>query len=313
MYCGYCTALKCNLSLRHDNHQTHRICMKNYSPKSLLTMLLLALLPLSAHATGWSSEVIIVKGKEWSLLEKPLNSDSTIRAKLEEFLPKDRSWSTANWDGFTSYWEIIYGRLYLKKIVVYMYDRLLKKEYDITYSAHDLKELFAPHYTAHGIRADWVTDKEFRMGRGEVLIYFHAAYNRNYEEELILSVDSGEVTSHKYWRNSIAKEGLEIEEAMKRTMTEFPVDRFPILNERRTVLQVRDFKLHPDGRFIDCNARLHLRNEAKEVIEDQNHPIIQAAKGTMRNIYPWKVYCIYGEFTPMQVRYMIPLWPRKKE
>ena len=287
--------------------------MKNYLPKTLFAMLFLALLPSPTHATGWESEVITVKGEKWDLLEKPLNSDSTIRAKLEEFLPKERNWSTANWDGFTSYWEIIYGRLYLKKIVVYMYDKLLKKEYDITYSAHNLRELFAPYYTVHGIRADWMTDKEFRMGRGEVLIYHHAAYNRNYEEELILSVDSGEVTSHRYWRNSIAKEGLEIEEAMKQARAEFPVDRFPELNERRVILQVWDFKLQSDGHFIDCNVRLFLRNEAKEVIEDQNHPIIQAAKETIRNIYPWKVYYIYGEFTPMQMRYTIPIGPRKKE
>lgn len=285
--------------------------MKDLLLRNLLTVAFLLLLPLSAKATGWSAEVIRVNGQKWELLEKPLNNDSILRARFEEFIPKEHSWSTANPDGFTGYWEIVYGRLYLKKVVVDMYDEILKKHYEVTYDAHDLREVFAPHYTIHGISAEWVNDEKFRMGRGEVLIYFHGGFMRNYEEELFLSIDSGRVTDHKYWRNSIHVDGMEIDEAVKKTMELFPVERFPMLEDHRVVILTKDFKLHPDGHFDDCHITMVYLDEDKTTTEEQQHPIIEEVKKIMRSIYPWKVYCIYGEFVPKDIRYSFPLGKRR--
>lgn len=270
--------------------------MRHYLPtRALCSLLFILTLPLTMYATAWSPEVIIVDGEEWGLLAKPLNADSTLRARLEEFLPEDIGWSTGNLDGFIGHWEIIDDKLYLKKIVI-------AEEGRTVFDADTLKAVYGDYYTEHGIYAGWFTQEKLRMGRGEVLFCFNLAYNMYYEEELILSMESGKVTGRKRWHNRVHVEGMELDpEAWQhRFKQEFPVDSFPELKERPVVLLIHKFKLHPDGHFDDCHICL-LRYDEEEPIEDQSHPVIEAAKRTLHNIYPWKVYCIYGEFTPKPI------------
>ena len=184
--------------------------MKGSLVKGLMAITILLMLPLSVKATAQTGDIIYIDGKKWSLLGKPLNYNDELYTKLNEFLPTDREWSTANWSGYTGCWEIVYGRLYLKKVVVYMYDKILKKHYEVTYDAYDLKELFAPYYTVHGISAEWYSNKAVTAGRGECIRYIHDAYDRNYAEELVMTFEKGEVVKEEYWRNKKMTDGWDL-------------------------------------------------------------------------------------------------------
>ena len=77
---------------------------------------------LSVKATGLSGDVIDIKGEEWVLLAKPINEDSLLCVQLMDFLPENRYSSTANWEGYTAYWKIENGNLYLQHIDVYLHN-----------------------------------------------------------------------------------------------------------------------------------------------------------------------------------------------
>lgn len=271
--------------------------MKDLLLRNLLTAALLLLLPLSAKATAQAGDIIYINGEKWSLLGKPLNYDNELYTKLNEFLPRNRSWSTANWSGYTGCWEIVYGRLYLKKVVVYVYDELLKTEWDITYDANDLKELFAPYYTAHGISAEWYSNKAVTVGRGDVIRYIHDAYDRNYAEELVMTFEKGELMKQEYWRNKKVTDGCSLRDgAGKEVIKLFPYEQFPELETERVIVFFRDVTVSADGRFKDCDADLFWSKD-KSMDKDPNHPIIAAFKETMRKVYPWETFYIHGRYT----------------
>ena len=93
--------------------------------------LLLLLLPLTACATGQIADDVMIDGEEWRLLASPLSHNNSIYERVDSFLPKhkDRYWGTANWSGFYGCWEIVDNCLYLKKIVVNMWDEYKKESY----------------------------------------------------------------------------------------------------------------------------------------------------------------------------------------
>ena len=88
----------------------------------LASCLCLLLFSLTTRATGLQADIVVIDGETWSLLASPLNGDDSIYKRVDEFLPKGRCQSTANWKGFIGCWEIIGGNLYLKKIVADMWD-----------------------------------------------------------------------------------------------------------------------------------------------------------------------------------------------
>ena len=287
--------------------------MKGSLVKGLMAITFLLMLPLSAKATGQTGDIIYIDGKKWSLLGKPLNYDDELYTKLNEFLPTDREWSTANWSGYTGCWEIVYGRLYLKKVVVYMYDKILKKHYEITYDAYDLKELFAPYYTVHGISAEWYSNKAVTAGRGECIRYIHDAYDRNYAEELVMTFEKGEVMKEEYWRNKKVTDGCSLRDgAGMEVIKLFPYEQFPELETQRVIVHFRNVAVSADGRFKDCDADLFWSKD-KSMEENPNHPIIIAFKETMRKVYPWETFYIHGKNTINygDRRFSLPLGKRR--
>lgn len=72
--------------------------------KCFATILFLSVF-LHMKATGLLSDVIYIDGEKWELMEKPINADSILYARLMNFLPKNHCVTTANWEGYTAFWE----------------------------------------------------------------------------------------------------------------------------------------------------------------------------------------------------------------
>ena len=286
--------------------------MKGSLVKGLMAITFLLMLPLSAKATGQTGDIIYIDGEKWSLLGKPLNYNDELYTKLNEFLPTNRNWSTANWSGYTGCWEIVYGRLYLKKVVAHMYDKLLKTEWDITYDANDLKELFAPYYTVHGISAEWYSNKAVTAGRGECIRYIHDAYDRNYAEELVMTFEKGEVVKEEYWRNKKMTDGWDLRDGGGvKVMKLFPYEQFPELDKELVVVYFKNVTVSADGKFMDCDADLYWSKD-KHRDKNSNHPIVAAFKETMRKVYPWETFYIHGKYMINHgSRFSIPLNKRR--
>ena len=267
----------------------------------LASCLCLLLFSLTTRATGLQADIVVIDGETWSLLASPLNGDDLIYKRVDEFLPKGRCQSTANWKGFIGCWEIVGGNLYLKKIVADMWDEQKRESYELEFDAAALKPILKEYYTKHGIRAKWFSQERLIIGRGNLVTYIHGGYLRNHEEELVVSIENGRITQQEHWHNKKVMEGWSCSEAdFPKTGSEiikqFPLDQFPELATRRVIVHMKNISLTPDGHFNDCDVTFTWMG-TKQREEDPNHPIIVALKETMRKMYPWEVVYLHGKHT----------------
>lgn len=265
--------------------------------------LLLVLSPLMARATGQAADRVVINGEEWRLLASPLHNDTLISNRVDKILPnaKDRSCSTGNWDGFVGYWEIVDSCLYLKKVVVDMWNEHKRESYELVFDADTLKAVLEECYTEHGILAGWFSREKLIIGRGELVTYVHGGYLRNHEEELVVTIKNGRITHQEHWFNKKVVEGWSISEAGlskagREIINTFPYDQFPELDTVLVIVHVNNVSLTPDGHFEDCDV-IFTRGRGKQWEEDPNHPIVVALKETMRKMFPWEVLYLHGKYT----------------
>ena len=90
--------------------------------KKILICIQFLLLTTVAYATGQDSDVIYINGTRWALLDRPVCRDSLLYHHLKAVLPAESHITTANWDGFTSYWSIEEDVFYLDSIRCEHYD-----------------------------------------------------------------------------------------------------------------------------------------------------------------------------------------------
>ena len=285
----------------------------------------LLLLPLTVRATGQTADRVVINGEEWRLLASPLYNDTLISNRVDKILPnaKDRSCSTGNWDGFVGYWEIVDSCLYLKKVVVNMWNEHKKERYVLEFDADTLRSVLGEYYTEHGILAGWFSREKLIIGRGELVTYVHGAFYRNHEEELVVTIKNGRITHQEHWHNKKVMEGWSLSEGgLTKTGIQirdsFPYDQFPEMGTKRILVRVENISLTSDGHFEDCDASFLWKhdNGEKEWIEDPNHPIIVALKETMRKMYPWEVIYLHGKYTicspnPARGGFTLPLVNRQ--
>ena len=265
--------------------------------------LLLVLSPLMARATGQTADRVVINGEEWCLLASPLYNDSLISNRIDKILPstEDRSYSTGNWDGFVGYWEIVDSCLYLKKVVVDMWNEHKRESYELVFDADTLKAVLEEYYTEHGILAGWFSRENLIIGRGELVTYVHGAFYRNHEEELVVTIKNGRITHQEHWFNKKVMEGWSVSEnelpkTGREIIESFPYDQFPELDTVRVIVHVSNVSLTPDGHFEDCDVFFTWMN-TKQKEENPNHPIIVALKETMRKMFPWEVIYLHGRYT----------------
>ena len=90
--------------------------------RRLIFFFTLVFVSLNIYATGQDGDLIYIDGKQWVLLGKPVYADSILAKDLIAALPKERSYSTANWDGYTAYWSIQEDKLCLDSILYEIYE-----------------------------------------------------------------------------------------------------------------------------------------------------------------------------------------------
>ena len=297
--------------------------MKRFLFTHYACCIFLLLFPLMARATGQTADRVVINGEEWCLLASPLYNDSLISNRIDKILPstEDRSCSTGNWDGFVGYWEIVDSCLYLKKVVVDMWNEHKRESYELVFDADTLKAVLEEYYTEHGILAGWFNREKLIIGRGELVTYVHGGYLRNHEEELVVTIKDGRITHQEHWINKKVVEGWSVSEAKlseagREIINTFPYEQFPELDTVRIVVHVSNVSLTLDGHFEDCDV-IFTRGRGKQWEEDPNHPIIIALKETMRKMFPWEVIYLHGKYTVSSptggrgVQFTIPLGKKK--
>ena len=277
--------------------------MKRFLFAHYACCIFLVLFPLMARATGQAADRVVINGEKWCLLASPLHANDSIYNQIDKILPnaKDRSSSTGNWDGFVGYWEIVDSCLYLKKVVVDMWDEHKRESYELVFDADTLKAVLEEYYTEHGILAGWFNREKLIIGRGELVTYVHGGYLRNHEEELVVTIKDGRITHQEHWFNKKVMEGWGISEnelpkTGREIIESFPYEQFPELDTVRIVVHVSNVSLTLDGHFEDCDVFFTWMN-TKQKEENPNHPIIVALKETMRKMFPWEVIYLHGKYT----------------
>lgn len=260
---------------------------------------------LQLKARGLSGDVIYIDGESWELMEKPIDTDSTLYARLINFLPKNHCVTTANWEGYTAFWEIRNGYLYLQRMEVCVYDKVSEKESTVVFHADTLKELFAPYYKQKKICARWFSG-ELRAGQGDLVRYMHIGFDRNMETEQVMTIKHGKVLKSNIYHN-YKTSGWNLSKAQDEVTKRFPWEQFPEYQGQRLIFSISNFQITPDGRLSDFDVNVIYINPMNKEIEDRNHPLVKAFKETLKSIYPWEVLFINGKYTAEYERYVMQI------
>lgn len=267
--------------------------------KTLLLWISFTMLNISsAFSTGQDSDILIMDSIKWDLLAKPIAIDSAHYFRFNNFLPKERSWNTGNWDGYTGEWEIKDGKLYLRKVII----KMLENQKYINHEVQGLETFFADYKTNNGILASWFSGK-IRLGRGDVIRLGDMGFDRNYKEESVLTIEDGVIVKKAFYHNN-RKEGLSLIQIAKIIPERMSWKQFPELDEKRLIAFFSHFELSADGHYINSKIKVGLDGV---YIEDENHPIIIAIKELLKKIYPWEVLYINDKYRPAITRFTFPI------
>ena len=258
----------------------------------LLILLWFAVLPIKA--TGQSGDVIRLEGEKWVLMAKPIGYDSLLCRRMDDFLPENVSRSMGNYSGYTAFWEIRDGYLYLQRVEADVCNEVSKKEFTRVYEVKDLQPLFAAYCRAGMIQAHWFSG-ELRAGKGDCVRYVHDGFDRNMEMEQVLTVRNGKVLETKTYHN-YRRAGLNLMKAQGEIVRRFPWKRFPEYRGERILFSISDFQITEDGYFVDCDVRFIFLRSSREMINDGNHLLARAFKEMLKSIYPWEVLFINGKY-----------------
>lgn len=247
---------------------------------------------LCSYATGQNGDVIFVDGEQWELLGRPVFADSVLSDRLDKVLPKDRSWSTANWEGYTGFWSIKKNILYLDSIQIEFYNKETNKIYHECISESDMRHVFKEYYKRGRIKAAWFTGK-IRVARGQVLYYEHMGFARNYEHEVLVSLSNGKVCDRTVSSNRIVCDGFTFNDENLSTLSNAfsNIENFPELAKvgKRFRFMVKTIRVDSLGNLIDCNVGLGRDME--------NEKLVDEIKVALKSIHPWRTLFLNGEYT----------------
>ena len=269
---------------------------KNFrTTKRLFACAFLFVMALCASATGQEGDVIMIDGEWWNLLGKPIDSDSALYHRLKAVLPKDRSISTANWDGYRGYWNIKDNRLCLDHIEIELYDKDKKRSHVENIPEADIRRVFGKYYQQKEIVATWFT-AEIRAAKGNTLYYVHSGYYRNLEYEQLLTIKQGKVTNRQTYHNRVVvKDGFSFDNINQEEIRRhFPLhtQNYPELADvKRLIITIGNVQLDEKGNLLDCNVKVTHR-DMKGSIEG----LAQEMKTLLKQIRPWKTLYINGEY-----------------
>ena len=251
-------------------------------------------LALVAHATGQTGDVIFIDGARWELLGKPIDLDAALYHDLEAVLPENRPIVTSNWDGYTGYWSIRQDVLYLDSVRCEYYDTEIQGMKGESIPSAVLLNVFKNYVDDDRIVASWLTG-EIRVATGKMIYYQHTYFERNYEEEMMLSIDKGKVTGRKEYHNFVV-EGFSFDKFNPdnneelREMYPLHIERYPELaNEERIVFSIQRARVDAQGNLVECEVK---------VIRPDDNPLLAAEIAeSLKAYHPWRVLFINGEYS----------------
>ena len=264
--------------------------MKNYMKRVFLCFLCL-FLAIAAHATGQEGDIIYIDGTRWELLGRPVCADSLLYHDLKAALPPERSWSTANWDGFTAYWSIKQDELCLDSIQCTYYDSVTKDFVSNCITTTTLFRVFRKHVKGGRIVAGWLTE-DIRVATGKVIYYQHMGFERNYENEQVISIDKGKVCGKKEYHNYVI-DGFSFDKvkdnAELRRLFPIHIEQYPELaNVKRIMFTIKKAHVDSQGNLVEC--------EVKVLNPADNQRLATEMANLLKAYHPWKVTYVNGEF-----------------
>ena len=251
-------------------------------------------LSLVAHATGQTGDVIFIDGARWELLGRPLTLDSVLYHNLKTVLPEDRPIVSSNWDGFTGYWSIQQDQLCLDSVQCDNFDSKTNRLSGVSIPSDTLLRVFKNYVNGDRIVASWLT-REIRVATGKMIYYQHIYFERNYEEEMMLSIDKGKVTGRKEYHNHVV-DGFSFDKFNPdnkeelREMFPLHIERYPELaNEERIEFSIQRAHVDVQGNLVECEVK---------VISPNDNPLLAAELAeSLKAYHPWRVLFINGEFS----------------
>ncbi len=269
--------------------------------KRFLLFFTLTLMTLTLYATGQEGDIIYMDGEKWELLGKPVYADSVLSRELKETLPKDRGWTTANWSGYTACWSIQQEQLCLDSIQYTIYDADPKKSRTECLSADVLFRMFKKYVDGNRIVATWLNG-EIRMASGKVIYYQHSGYERNYENERLISVEHGKVCNVKDYQNYVV-DGFSFDHPTRpqgqnylnninanlREMFPLHLEQYPELaHVKRIMFHIKRARVNAQGHLVECEVK---------VVRPGDNPRLSAEMAeAMKAYHPWRVLFINGEY-----------------
>ena len=267
--------------------------------KGTIITIVLMLMSLGTYATGQDGDVIYIDGTRWTLLGQPISRDTVLWRQVRAAIPQQHVVISSNWSGFTAFWSIKQDVLYLDSIQ-YLRPASDKKTLPEGIPAETLQQVFKNYFDGKRIVAGWLKG-DIRVAKGKMLYYEHMGYERNYEEEQLISIDSGKVTGVKAFHNynkegfsfdqigTTQVESMHVTPAQLREMFPLHLERYPELaNEKRILFSVRRAKVDETGHLVDCEVK---------VVKPGDNPQLAAEMAELLKAYhPWRVSFINGEY-----------------
>ena len=274
------------------------------SAKLLIAALLF--LPNTAQklfATAQEGNIIYIDGERWDVLAEPIYADTALFHRMKAALPKDRSWSTANWNGYTSYWSIKQDCLFLDSIGMSFYIKDTNQYRSECLDENTMQRLFSGYTKREGILAAWYTN-DLRIARGKCVRYVHSGYDSNFEYETFLSIDKGRLVSSKDYHNkvidglSFGERGIQKQEDIKTKFHLHP-EKYPELTGvKRILFSIKNASVDSLGNITDCTVTARIWHGEQS---EYHQGIAEEMKQAIMAIHPWKVLFLYGEYVPYEL------------
>lgn len=257
----------------------------------ILICIQLLFLTIAARATGQEGDIIYIDGTRWELLGRPVCSDSLLYQHLKAVLPKERSKSTANWNGFTSYWSLVQDVLCLDSIRCEHYD-VKRREYIVERIPHDtMLRVFKNYVDGERIVARWLRG-DIRVATGKMIYYEHMGFARNYEQEQVFSIEKGKVIGKKEYHNFVS-DGFSFDKVRNptelRKMFPLQIEKYrELANVKRIIFSIKKARVDSQGNLVECIVKV-LKPNVSQNVADEMTRLLKAYR-------PWRVYYINGEY-----------------
>ena len=265
----------------------------------------------SIFATGQASDDIYIDGQLWKLLGRPIGADSALYVSLSSCLPENICHSTANWDGFIGCWSVKDDLLVLDSVTYELF--VDGKCVDATLPDSTLKRVFHTYCEKGIIVARWFTAGKIRLANGERIRYEHMGFDRNYETEMLLTIENGRITDRELFHNRIvckgfAFEDLSLEEcfALQRELGLY-VRKYPQFDHLDKVyVQLAGITVDTLGNLLGVDSiKVWYRSD-----QGANNTPPSLANDIIRHLKAlgtWKVFYINGEYRTLSRDWWLPI------